>query len=114
MASLGDLASVYAPVGQPAGFSLADIEIESQYSKDNAKLQSDRLLRNYSNFDLPAMLGSQAARGAFYSSGTTNRRSMLNSRLTDSLGDIQLNLAREQARLASNALLAQTGITLGG
>lgn len=114
MASLADLADVYAPVGQEAGFTLADIELDTQFSKDNAKIASDRLLRNFSKFDLPTLLSSQAARGAFHSTATENKRTMLETGLTDQLSDVQFNLAREQAKLAANALLAQTGIRLGG
>lgn len=113
MASLAELSQVYAPTRQEAGFSLADIELQSQASKNAAAINSERLLRNYNRFDLPALLGSQAARGAFYSSATANKRQQLSTGVGDQLSDIQYALANQQARLASNALLAQTGISLG-
>lgn len=113
MASLAELSQVYAPSGREAGFSLADIELQSQYGKNTAAISSERLLRNYNQFDLPALLGQQAARGAFRSSATTNKRTQMAAGVGDQLSDIQFALANQQARLASNALLAQTGISLG-
>lgn len=113
MASLADLADVYGPTGQEAGFTLADIELQSQHGKDTARIATDRLLRNYNRFDLPSLLSSQAARGAFASSATDNKKALLQTGVGDQVSDIQLGLAYQQSRLAANALLAQTGIQLG-
>lgn len=105
---------VYNAGAQPAGFSLANIDLAGQQGEDQAAIGRERVLRNYSQFDLPDLLGAQAARGAFSSSATDNKRTRLGTAAGDSLTDISLGLASQQANLAANALLAQTGIRLGG
>lgn len=113
MASLSDLASVYAPEGPETGFRLADIEQASNSLTNNAAIGRERTLRNFNQFDLPDLLSSQAARGAFNSSATDHKRSRLATGAADTLTDIDLGLASARANLATNALLAQTGIQLG-
>lgn len=112
MATLADLMDIYQPA-PPAGFQLANIDLQSTLAKNQAGVNQERVLRNFKQFDLPDLLGAQAARGAFYSSATQNKRNRLATGAGDQITDIQFGLANTQARLASNALLAQTGIQLG-
>lgn len=112
MASLADLMNVTAPA-EPAGFKLADIELAGTFGAQDAAIGRERVLRNFNQFDLPDLLGSQAARGAYYTTATDNKRARLATSAGDQLSNIQMALARQQAGLASNALLAQTGISLG-
>ena len=112
MASLSDLAGVYAPSGPESAFSLAQIEKEGSLAKGQAGLGRERVLRNFNRFDLPNLLGGQAARGAFSSTGTDRKREQLSSGAGDQLTDIEFGLANTMAGLGSNALLAQTGIRL--
>lgn len=113
MASLSDLSAIYAP-SAPPGFTLADIELAGTQAQNEADISSERILRNFGQFQLPDLLSSQAARGAFQSSATDNKALALTTGAADQLTDIQFGLGQTQANLASNALLAQTGITLGG
>lgn len=113
MASLLDLAAIYAPSGPETGFRLADIEQATNVLNNNAGIATERTIRNHSQFDLPDLLGSQAARGAFSSSATDRKRSALVAGTGDRLSDIELGLANAKANLATNGLLAQTGISLG-
>lgn len=114
MASLLDLVSVYAPSGPEAGFVLADIERRKQVARDTAAIGSERITRDFTKFDLPELQGGQAARGAFNSSATLRKTSRLSNQAGDRLSDIAYGLANTEAELAANALLAQTGIRLGG
>jgi hypothetical protein len=114
MASLSDLQGVYQPDSQETGFRLADIERAGQQAATGAEIGRERLLRNFSKFDLPNLLSAQGARGAFRSSATGNKREQLATGVQDQLGDIELGLANTQADLAANALVAQAGIQLGG
>lgn len=113
MASLADLQSVFQTT-RPAGFSLADIEVQGKLAAGRAGVQRERVLRDHNRFALPDLLTSQAARGAFYSSATDRKRQQLSLGAGDRLADIQFDLAAQQAGLAANALLAKTGIRLGG
>lgn len=113
MASLADLLSSFAPK-QPVAPVLANIRLQGQHAKTNAGIARQRLLRNFNQFDLPDLLSSQAARGAFASSATENKRTKLATGVGDELSDVALGLAQTQAQLAANALLAKSGISLGG
>jgi hypothetical protein len=69
-------------------------------------------MRNYSQFDLPSLLGGQASRGVWNSSATRNRQKRLATGAGDQVTDIEHNLANIMAGLGTNALLAKTGIQL--
>lgn len=112
MASLADLQTIYTP-NTPAGFRLADIEVQGNLAAGQAGIGRERVLRDFNKFNLPGLLGSQAARGAYNSSATQMKREQLGNQAGDALTDIQFALAQRQAELASNALLAKTGISLG-
>ena len=112
MASLADLQSVYAPA-PPTGFTLADIEVQGQLAAGQAGIGRERVLRNFNKYDLPDLLSSQAARGAYNTSATEDKRERLATGAGDQLTDIEYALAQRQAELAANGLLAKTGIRLG-
>lgn len=112
MASLADLQTIYTP-NTPAGFRLADLEVKGHLAQAQAGIARERVLRNYHQFDLPGLLGSQAARGAFHSSATQQKQQQLATGAADTLTDIQFALGQQQANLSANALLAKTGISLG-
>lgn len=147
MATLSDLAAVYAPP-PPAGFTLASIGIAGQQAANGAAVGRERTqrnfgfasadagqakqrtIRNFNQFDLPDLMSSQAARGAFHSSATTNKTNRLRTGMNDSLADIgtglerqrvgagdqladiEMGLANTNAQLAAQGLFAQTGIRL--
>lgn len=113
MASLADLGGVYG-TQDPTGFKLADIGLAGGLSSAQADLSKGRILRNFGQFSLPDLASSQAARGAFHSSGTRDKAGRLGLGVQDSLDDVTLGQNQYQANLAANALLAQTGISLGG
>lgn len=92
---------------------LADIERQQQEATANAGIQTERLLRNFNRFDLPNLLSSQAAKGAYGSSATANKREALTMGVGDQVTDVEMGLAQTQAKLAAQALLAQSGIQLG-
>jgi hypothetical protein len=114
VASLSDLAAFYAPPARESGFKMADIELATNLINNQAGVSNERILRNFGQFDLPDMLGSQASRGAFHSSATEDKRRRLQVGAGDQLADVELGLAEAKANLATNGLLAQTGISLGG
>lgn len=108
MASLSDLASVYNTQA-PAGFNLANIALSGSLNKAQSELARTRLLRNFTQFDLPDLLSGQAARGAFGSSATRDKVLRLGTGAADTLGDIAFGSGSAQARLGANALLTGTG-----
>lgn len=109
---MADLQTVFG-TPPPAGFSLAETDLQSTLATSQANVGRERVLRNFSKFNLPDLLSSQASRGAFRSSATNHKRDQLTAGAGDTLGDIQFGLANTNAQLASNALLAQTGFRLG-
>lgn len=111
MPSLADLGTVFGQ-SAPAGFTLADTAIQSGLGQAQADFQTGLVKRNLSQFDLPDLMNSQAARGALRTSATDNKAFRLATGAQDQLSSIQLSNNPAQARLASNALLAQTGIQL--
>lgn len=114
MATLVDLHRVYSPQNAtPAGFRLADLAVQGNLAEGQAGIGRERVLRDFNKFNLPGLLGTQAARGAFHSSATDRKREQLAHGAGDQLTDIQFALGQRQAELAANALLAKTGIALG-
>lgn len=111
MATLADLSSVYTP-SNPTGFGLAGIELQATANNVNALGAQHRAIRNFSKFHLPELLSGQAARGAFASGATQRKAQRLAVGTQDSLAEIAAGLGPAQAQLATNALLAQTGIQL--
>jgi hypothetical protein len=112
MASLTDLLNLYEPE-TPAGFNLANIALERAQSQAGYDMGRGQLMRNFTQFDLPDLISSQAGRGAFNTSATRNKANRMATGVTDSLAQLGLGYAPGQATLATNALLAQTGLQLG-
>jgi len=108
MASLSDLASVYNTQA-PAGFNLANLAVSGSLTKAQADLARTRVLRNFKDFDLPNLISSQAARGAFGSSATKRKVKMSATGAADTLGDIAFGSGGAQATNGANALLTGTG-----
>jgi hypothetical protein len=111
VASLADLSNVFAQA-QPAGFTLAGLGLQGDFAAEDAQVQSDRLGRNFGQRYLPQLLGAQGARGAYNSGATRRKTRELTQDTGDTLSDLASRGARAQAGLATNALLAQTGIQL--
>lgn len=111
MPSLADLGGVFG-TQDPAGFSLAQIALQSGLNEAQTAFQSGLVKRNLSQFDIPDLMNSQAARGALRTSATADKANRLAVGAQDALSSIQLSSNQAQAGLASNALLAQTGIQL--
>lgn len=109
---MADLQTVFG-TPPPAGFTLAETDVQSTLSNSQANIGRERVLRNFGKFNLPDLLSSQASRGAFHSSATRNKHDKLTTAAGDQLSDIEFGLANTQAQLASNALLAQTGFRMG-
>lgn len=112
MATLADFQALYQPSAPPAGFSLAGLSLDAGLASAQSGVNQGRILRNFGEFDLPDLVSSQAARGAFYSGATSNKTNRLATRASDALADQQLDLGPILARLAANSVLAQTGIQL--
>lgn len=111
MASLADLAYVFDQQ-TPAGFTLANIGLQSDFTAEGTKTQTDRLGRNFSERFMPSLIGNQGARGAWNTSATKRKVNHLSEDVSDNLSDIASRGAQAQASLATNALLAQTGIRI--
>ena len=127
MATLADLAAVYAPP-PPAGFALANIELARQQAGANAAIgrertlrnfgfaqtdagtARDRVQRNFSKFDLPDLISGQAARGALHSSATARKRDRLQTGMNDSLADIGLGLERQRIGAGDQLADIETGL----
>lgn len=112
MATLSDLAALYEPE-TPTGFNLANTSLQRSQSQAGYDMARSQLLRNFNQFDLPDILNSQASRGAFASGATRRKVNRAATGLSDSLASLGLGYAPTQSRLATNALLAQTGLQLG-
>lgn len=111
MATLDDLSAIYnqAP---PTGFTLADIGLKSDFAAQDAEIGQKRLIRNFGQRQLPRMVSNQAARGAYDTSATVRKTENLTEDFGDNLSDLAAAGGRTQANLATNALLAMTGIRL--
>jgi hypothetical protein len=111
MASLADLSSVFG-TAPPAGFSLAGTAIQGGMTEAQTGFEREKILRDFNEFNLPSLINSQAARGAFRTSATQDKAKRLATGTQDSLTSLQLASNPAQAQLATNALLAQTGIRI--
>lgn len=106
MASLLDLYQSSAP---PQSWGMADINLQEASIGAEAGTQSARLKRNFTQYDLPDLMNSQAARGAFYSSATQNKSSRLQTGFDESQDDITRQLGFRLADLGTR----KVGITTG-
>lgn len=114
MASMSDLANSYAQDGPEAGFALADIRLAKQRAQAEYNTGTERNARNYRQFDLPSLYSGQAAMGAFNSSATNFKRTQLGQAAADTQTDLQYKKDSTLAQLASDAVMAQSGIRIGG
>lgn len=112
MASLSDLTDLYAPEA-PAGFNLANIALQRSSGQAAYDMARNRVMRDFGQFDLPDILSAQAARGALASGATRRKVNRAATGVSDTLANLGIGYAPNQSRLATNALLAQTGISLG-
>lgn len=106
MASLLDL---YNSGGTNAPWALADIGLRETQLNTEAGEQIRRIGRNFSEYDLPDLVNSQAARGAFHSSATRNKTQRLQTARDESVGDIGRNLGFSLSDLANKRVAATTG-----
>jgi len=112
MASLADLAGIYGPE-TPAGFNLASNALARANSTQGYELNRDRILRDFTRFDLPQLLSAQAARGALGSGATRRKVDRSATSVADALTNLSLGYGGDQARYGTDALLGITGTTLG-
>lgn len=107
MASLSSYWS--APSGNAAK-SLADINLQGSDLASDAGLAQSRILRDYSQRNLPALVNREAAKGTFYGGGAGRRADMLKEDTADAYGDITRNLSRQMANLRRSGIMAATGV----
>jgi hypothetical protein len=112
MASLADFAGIYGPE-TPAGFNLANIALQRSSGQAGYDLARDRIMRDFTRFDLPQLLSAQAARGALGSGATRRKVDRSATGVNDALTNLALQYGGDQARLGTDALLGITGTTLG-
>ena len=110
MASLADYYS--PPSGPPAGFSLAGLQTQQSQALEEGGIQQSRIMRNFSEYDLPDLINNQAAKGTFFSGTTGVKADRLRQGATDSFGDIGRTVSRTVANLASQGVLAASGIQI--
>lgn len=110
MASLSDIWS--PPEQPPLGFTLANLNTQQNQALEDTGIQQSRIIRNFSQFDLPDLVSSQAARGAFATSATHRKADRARQFATDGLGDSQRILSRVLTNLAQQGVLAAGGIQL--
>lgn len=108
MASLTDL---YAP-GANAPAALAGLDLQASDARTDAGLSQSRLLRNYSDRNLPDLVNRYAARGTFYGGQAGVAADRLKEDTGNQYGDIQRLLDRQLANLRRQGILAATGVTL--
>ena len=111
MASLGDLQAVTASGGN-AGLINAAVAQESGFATNENLMTKGRGRRNMNTFDMPNLIGAQAARGAFSSSGTNRKTNQMMRLNADQEADSEFALRRTLMGLATKGLLAQSGIQL--
>lgn len=111
MASLSDLSGVFNQQA-PTGFSLAQLGIQGGLMASEAGVQSDRAERDFGQRYLPDLLSNQAARGAYQTGATRVKATRAFENFGDLASDLAARGAQGQSQLATNALLAQTGISI--
>jgi hypothetical protein len=94
--------------GRPAGFQLAEnaearAQITSQSGEQLRRLQSD-----FQNYEMPDLLSSQAARGAFYSGATQRKAQRASEQYLRNYGDIGTGTAYSLAKLGRADIAANT------
>lgn len=107
MASLLDL---YQSSGPPQSWGLADIGLQESALNTEGGVQTQRLNRNFTQYDLPDLVNQQAARGAFYSGATQNKVGRLQTAENEAVGDIGRQLGFRLSDLANK----KVGVTTGG
>lgn len=100
----------------------ADQSLMNYLSNDWGSAQADtayqggeaqrRLMRNYTQYDLPDLVNSEAAKGTYYSGGARQRADRLRTAANEGYGDIQYQMDNTIADLARKRSLAGMGILL--
>lgn len=108
MASLSD---IYAPTGN-APLAIANNDLEAGQASEDAGIGQQRLLRNFSERQLPSLVNANAARGTFYGGQIGVQTDQLKQDVGDQYGDIQRRLNATLANLRRNSVLASMGIAL--
>ena len=108
MASLLDF--YQPPDRQAPGFALADIVPQEQDVTPEGGIRSQRMLRDFSMYNLPDLVSRYAARGTFYSGGAGRAADRLRLGTTEGIGDIERATTGMLARLARERALAVTGV----
>jgi hypothetical protein len=108
-----NLSDIWAPPSTPPlGFTLANLNQQQTDVTTDAGLQQSRMIRNFSQYNLPDLVNNQAAKGAFASSATHDKADRLRQFANDDYGDSVLRTGRTVAGLATNGILAAGGIQL--
>ena len=108
MASLLDF--YQAPQRQPTGFSLADIVPQEQEVTTEGGIQSQRMLRDFSMYNLPDLTSRFASRGTFFSGGAGRAADRMRTGVTEGIGDIERATTGRLAELARARALAVAGV----
>jgi hypothetical protein len=108
-----NLSNIWAPPSTPPlGFTLADLNAQQTAATVDTGQKQQRTIRNFGQYDLPDVVNAQAAKGAAASSATHNKADRLRQFATDDIGDSELMLRRTLSGLATNGVLAASGIQL--
>lgn len=107
MASLSDFVSTQGSGNAPQG--LANFALDGSQSRIDAGLAQTRLLRQFSDRALPALVNRYAAKGTFYGGQAGVQSDQLKEDYTNDFGDIQRQLNARLADLRRQGILAATG-----
>lgn len=108
MASLMSL----SPSTPPLGFAMAGNSLAAADGAENAGVEQGRMLRNFSQYQLPDLTNRYASRGAFYSGMAGAAGDRLRQGVTDNIGDSNRGLSQLLARLNVNAIANTAGFSL--
>lgn len=106
MSSLSDF---YQAPTSNLPLTLANNDLAAGDATVDAGVSQQRLLRNYSERQLPDLVNGEAARGTFYGGQAGVRADQLKQDVGDQYGDTSRMLNRYLANTRRNGILAATG-----
>lgn len=107
MASLLDL--YQNPGGAPMSWQMAPLQQNEAQIGAELGEGMRRLQRNFSEYDLPDLVNSQAARGAFFSSATQNKAKRLQTGMVEGGADMTRRAGISLGDLAQRKVGVTTG-----
>jgi hypothetical protein len=112
MASFSDLYNTYGP--DPVSWQQYPLQLQGEDLRTEVGLQAFRARRDFEQYQLPDLMSSYAAKGAYHTGARKRAASTLGERYTESVGDMARRAGISLQDLATQQVGTNIGANFGG